>query len=59
MFVGMPLALGSWWGLIAAVPIVPILAWRLTREEAFLCDQLPGYAAYRGRVRHRLAPLIW
>jgi protein-S-isoprenylcysteine O-methyltransferase Ste14 len=59
MFVGMPLALGSWWGLIAAAGIVPILGWRLLREEAFLSQQLAGYDAYRANVRYRLAPYLW
>jgi protein-S-isoprenylcysteine O-methyltransferase Ste14 len=59
MFVGMPLALGSWWGLAPAAGIVPILGWRLLREEAFLSANLEGYDAYRRSVRHRLIPLIW
>jgi protein-S-isoprenylcysteine O-methyltransferase Ste14 len=59
MFVGLPLALGSWWGLAPAAAIVPILGWRLLREEAFLAEQLDGYTAYRGRVRFRLAPGLW
>jgi len=59
LFVGMPLALASWWGLVIAAGIVPVLGWRLTREEAFLCNHLPGYADYRRRVRFRLAPMVW
>jgi protein-S-isoprenylcysteine O-methyltransferase Ste14 len=59
MIAGIPLALGSWWGLIAAVVLVPILVWRLLREETFLAANLPGYDAYRGRVRYRLAPIFW
>ena len=59
MFVGIPPALGSWWGLLPAAAIVPVLVWRLTREEAFLAANLAGYGDYRARVRYRLAPAVW
>jgi protein-S-isoprenylcysteine O-methyltransferase Ste14 len=59
MIAGIPLALGSWWGLIPAALLVPVLVWRLLREETFLAANLPGYDAYRDRVRHRLAPILW
>jgi protein-S-isoprenylcysteine O-methyltransferase Ste14 len=59
MVAGIPLALGSWWGLIPAALLVPILMWRLTREEAFLSANLAGYSDYRNRVRCRLAPIVW
>jgi protein-S-isoprenylcysteine O-methyltransferase Ste14 len=59
MIAGIPLALGSWWGLIPAALLVPVLVWRLLREETFLAANLPGYDAYRGRVRYRLAPIFW
>jgi len=32
---------------------------RLLDEEALLARELPGYAAYRVRVRHRLVPRVW
>lgn len=56
---GIPLALGSWWGLLASALVVPVLVWRIGREEAFLVQHLPGYAAYRSRVPWRLAPGLW
>jgi protein-S-isoprenylcysteine O-methyltransferase Ste14 len=59
MIIGIPLALGSWWGLIPAALLVPVLVWRLLREETFLTANLPGYDAYRGRVRYRLMPILW
>jgi protein-S-isoprenylcysteine O-methyltransferase Ste14 len=59
LIAGLPLALGSWWGLIPAAAMLPVLAWRLTREEAFLVANLAGYGDYRSRVRYRLAPIIW
>jgi protein-S-isoprenylcysteine O-methyltransferase Ste14 len=59
MLVGIPLALGSWWGLLAVVPITAVIVWRLLDEERFLAKNLPGYSGYRNRVRYRLVPLIW
>lgn len=59
MIAGIPLALGSWWGLIPAALLVPIIVWRLMREEAFLAANLAGYGNYRNHVRYRLAPAIW
>jgi protein-S-isoprenylcysteine O-methyltransferase Ste14 len=59
MLFGVPLALGSWWGLIAVVPMVLVIAWRLLDEEAFLANQLTGYTEYCGTVRYRLVPFLW
>jgi protein-S-isoprenylcysteine O-methyltransferase Ste14 len=59
MLAGMPIALGSWWGLLVIVAIVPALIWRLFDEEKFLARNLPGYAEYQKRVRYRLIPLLW
>jgi protein-S-isoprenylcysteine O-methyltransferase Ste14 len=57
--VGTPLALGSYWGLVPIVAMLPLLIWRLLDEERFLAAQLPGYADYETRVRHRLVPFVW
>lgn len=54
-----PLALGSYWSMLLIIPLIGVLAWRLTDEERFLIRNLPGYAAYRERVRYRLIPLLW
>jgi protein-S-isoprenylcysteine O-methyltransferase Ste14 len=59
MFGATPIALGSWWGLVLMIPLVAMLAWRLSDEEQFLLRDLPGYAAYREHVRYRLLPGIW
>ena len=40
--VGIPLALGSWWGLPALLLILPVLIWGLPDEERFLRQNLPG-----------------
>jgi len=57
--VGTPLALGSYWGLLPIVAMVPFLIWRLSDEERLLSLSLPGYAEYQRRVPHRLVPFVW
>jgi protein-S-isoprenylcysteine O-methyltransferase Ste14 len=59
MLSGVPLALGSWWGMFAVIPITLVIVWRLLDEEQFLAKNLPGYAEYGNTVRYRLIPFIW
>ena len=59
MFLGIPIALGSWWGLAIVAVMVPALLWRLFDEERFLAKNLPGYAEYQQRLRYRLIPRVW
>lgn len=59
MLYGIPLALGSWWGLLVNVPMTAAIVWRLLDEERFLMKNLKGYAEYRGHVKYRLIPLVW
>jgi protein-S-isoprenylcysteine O-methyltransferase Ste14 len=59
LFVGIPLALGSWWTIGLIVFVVPVLLWRLLDEERILDRDLPGYSEYRQRVRYRLIPYVW
>ena len=59
LLAGMPLALGSWWGLFGLVLIVPGIIWRLLDEEKFLCKNLPGYAEYANKVKYRLIPFVY
>jgi protein-S-isoprenylcysteine O-methyltransferase Ste14 len=59
MSVGVPLALGSWLGLIALPPGFLVLAWRLLDEETFLRRNLPGYTEYTRTVRWRLIPGVF
>ena len=51
-----PLALGSWWGLLAVAGLAPFLAWRLFDEERFLKEKLPGYADYCSEVAMAVDP---
>jgi protein-S-isoprenylcysteine O-methyltransferase Ste14 len=57
--VGTPLALGSYWGLLGMVLMVPAIIWRLLDEEKFLAQNLSGYTEYQKRVRYRLLPGVW
>ena len=57
--VGMPLALGSYWGLLVFAVMSPFLLWRLFDEERFLSKNLPGYAEYCAKVRWRLIPGVF
>jgi protein-S-isoprenylcysteine O-methyltransferase Ste14 len=59
MVLGVPLALGSWWGLTILALTIPILIWRILDEEQFLKQDLPGYTEYTQKVRHRLVPYLW
>jgi protein-S-isoprenylcysteine O-methyltransferase Ste14 len=59
LLAGIPLALGSLWGLLVMPPFIAVIAWRLLDEEAVLLQQLPGYPDYRARTRYRLIPFVW
>jgi protein-S-isoprenylcysteine O-methyltransferase Ste14 len=59
MYLASPVALGSWWALIPALLIFPILVARIRNEEQVLERELPGYPEYRQHTRHRLVPGIW
>jgi len=59
MAVGVPLALGSWWGLLLIGLLMSVLVWRILDEERVLKTELPGYTEYTQRVRYRLLPHVW
>jgi len=59
MLVGVPLALGSWWGLLTVVAMTLVIVWRLLGEEKFLAKNLAGYCEYQDMVRYRLLPFVW
>jgi protein-S-isoprenylcysteine O-methyltransferase Ste14 len=59
MLAGIPLALGTWWGLVTIIPMTIVLVWRLLDEEKFLVKNLTGYSEYQNKVRCHLLPFIW
>ena len=59
MLVGLPLALGSYWGLVVLIPIAIVFAVRVFDEEKALNQELAGYPDYTQRVHYRLVPYVW
>jgi len=59
MLLGVPIALGSWWDLLAVIPSTIVIIVRLLDEEKFLAKSLPGYTEYCSKVRWRLLPGIF
>ena len=59
LMIGVPLALGSYWGLVFVLPGLTVLGLRIRDEERLLADKLAGYRAYTQQVRYRLVPLMW
>ena len=59
LFLMIPLVLGSWYGLIAFAFYPAIIIVRLKDEENLLTRELPGYAAYKQKVKYRIIPFIW
>jgi protein-S-isoprenylcysteine O-methyltransferase Ste14 len=58
-FLGIPLALGSFWSYIPAILIACVFVIRTFLEDRMLLQSLDGYAAYAVEVRYRLVPRIW
>jgi protein-S-isoprenylcysteine O-methyltransferase Ste14 len=59
MLLGVPLSLGSWWGIFALIPLISVIVWRLLNEERFLLKNLKGYKEYYQKVHFRLIPFVW
>jgi protein-S-isoprenylcysteine O-methyltransferase Ste14 len=59
LLLGIPLALGSWWGVLPFLVITPAVIWRIFDEERFLAKNLAGYTSYKQKVRYRLIPHFW
>ena len=59
LFLMIPLVLGSWYALIVFAFYPAIIVVRLKDEEDLLSRELPGYEAYKQKVKYRLIPFIW
>jgi len=56
---GIPLALGSLYGLLMIAVFAPVMTWRILDEEKLLAKDLAGYVKYRDTVKYRLVPFVW
>ncbi len=59
LFLFIPLALGSFWGIIPMLVVCAAIIFRIFNEEEMLKRDLPGYVEYCEKVRYRLIPFIW
>ncbi len=59
LFSGVPLLLGSLFGLGFGILLVLLLAARSVGEERMLTAELAGYDDYKKKVKYRLIPYIW
>jgi protein-S-isoprenylcysteine O-methyltransferase Ste14 len=59
MYTITPIVLGSWWALIPATSVIPVLVFRILDEEKVLRKDLTGYIEYCQKVRCRIFPGIW
>jgi len=59
MILALPIALGSWWGVLPAVIGVLSLALRIRFEEEMLINGMDGYQDYQARVKYKLIPGIY
>jgi protein-S-isoprenylcysteine O-methyltransferase Ste14 len=59
LMIGVPLALGSYWGLVFVVVGLAILGVRIRDEETLLAHDLAGYRDYMQKVHYRLVPYVW
>lgn len=53
------LALGSWLAVALALAYSAIILRRVSFEDRFLHEHLPGYSDYATRVRYKLLPRTW
>ncbi len=59
LFLAMPLVLSSPLSFAVLLLYLPLIVKRIKNEEKVLEKGLPGYAAYKQKVKHRLLPFLW
>ena len=59
MFLSMGFVLGAPVSFLILLLYVPIIVRRIKNEEEVLTEGLPGYAAYKERVKYKVIPFVW
>jgi protein-S-isoprenylcysteine O-methyltransferase Ste14 len=59
MAIFIPIALGSFWGLIPAIVAAAALVIRIEFEEEMLIKGMEGYEDYQTRVKYKLIPKVY
>ena len=59
LYIASPIALGSYWSVLPAIVIIPVIVARIKDEEAALDKDLAGYLEYKQKTKYRLIPFIW
>ena len=59
MFLTMPLVLGSPISFLVMLGYIPVIAKRISNEEAVLEKGLEGYKDYKKKVQYKMIPLLW
>lgn len=58
-FLGLPIALGSWYALLIGIAGSIVYVIRTELEDKMLRDELAGYAEFAQSTRYRLLPGVW
>lgn len=59
MYFFLPIALGSYYSVIAYILLPVHLALRIRNEEKVLEKELPGYKEYKEKVKFKMIPYLW
>ena len=59
MFIGTPLLLGSYYGLMLGFVMILLIAIRTIGEEKMLMKEFRDYEEYKKKVRYRFIPFVW
>lgn len=59
MYLLSPVALASYWAVIPASLLLPLIIFRVINEEKVLIHELKGYKEYKQKVKYRIIPGIW